>query len=94
MSEIVWAKDCPSANYREPEVKPERCGTCVHSEVTNAGAVHPGFHCKKLRAIFEKAGIGDGNSCVNSRLGICDYYVNSADAEREREAAMIRGAGI
>ncbi len=94
MSDIVWAEDCPGANYRKPKVKPERCGTCDHSEVTNAGAVLPGFHCKKLRAIFKDAGIEDGNSCVDRRFGICDHYVFWEDAERNRGAAMIRGAGI
>ena len=95
MSKQVWTTECPGVNYREPEVKDERCGTCTHSEVTNAGANIPGFQCQLLRRIFKEAGMEEeGNPCVNSRLGICDKYKFWKDAERESAAEKVRGADI
>ena len=85
---FVSIKDAlPQMGYEKPEIKDERCGSCVHVEVTNAGANIPGFHCQLARRLFKEAGIEHGSSCVDQRYGICEYYKYWRDAEAEEAAA-------
>lgn len=71
-------------NYKDVKVKRERCGTCRHSEVTNAGANIPGLKCKLMERILKQKRLEssidkNGNysgymTQVDSLYGICKKY--------------------
>jgi hypothetical protein len=87
----VWPKDAPGMNYHAPEVKPKRCGACDHG---NPCTLHHSTCCELMKKKFEEAGISGSNYITDSRFGVCDWFVSWVDAKREREADLVRGAGI
>jgi len=84
----------PQMGYTAPQAKRRRCGMCAHGEVTNAGAIRPGYRCNLAARLFEEAGIDNGNGQVNDRLGVCDFFKNWKEAEDEAEAAKMTAADI
>lgn len=95
MSEYVYPQDVlPEMEYTEPQVKPERCGTCTHGHVTNAGAIYPGYHCRLMERLFKDKSISNGNDVANADLGICKFYKNWKEANAVAEARKAQGAEI
>ncbi len=72
MRYITPQEALPEMGYCIPEV-PHCCGSCGHSETTNAGAVYPGLHCNLMEEKFKEKGI-DGMDQVNRRYGSCNHH--------------------
>ena len=65
----------------------KRCGTCCNPEVTNAGAVIPGFQCSLIKWLAPRLGITNANPCVDSRWGTCKYH--NVPLEAIKELALV-----
>ena len=72
MRYITPQEALPEMGYHVPEVY-HNCGSCRHSEVSNAGAVIPGLHCNLMEEKLKEKGI-DGMEQVNSRYGSCNHH--------------------
>ncbi len=88
---------CPEIEYTVIRRKPERCGTCYHSEVSNSGAKFPGCTCLLVQKLVKDMESPPGwmhSSQVNSGWGRCNRYVNWRTEQARLDAEKEKGAGI
>lgn len=88
--EYVYPKTAlPEIEYSIPPQK--TCGSCCNGEVTNAGAMSPGYECCLIEYLFEVKGIENGNPQVDRRWGTCKFHGIRLESIKDLKGLLFNG---